>query len=127
MGRYLQVGRPSIKIKVQSLTTNSDSLKIRLIILLRIRGDRTIVGASGGRSSGVDAGWCAFAIFAIHARQGNGTGYLLARKLGLSLRHGEFGAACGTGFALWEIGKGAAVTIVARAEAAASCTRCIVK
>ena len=94
----VQVRRTGIKVQVQGLTANSDSLKIRLIILLRIGGHSAIIRAGSSGSSSVDTRWsgCAhFGILAINARQCDGTGYLLAWQLGCTLRDGEFGIACG--------------------------------
>ena len=96
-GEYVQVRRTSIKVQVQGLTANGDSLEIRLIVLFRIGGDSAIIRASSGRSSSVDARWSGcthFGVLAINARQRNGTGYLLAWKLGSTLGDGEFGISC---------------------------------
>ena len=97
MGEYAQVRRTSIKVQVQGLTANSDSLEIRLIVLFRIGGHSAIIRASSGRSSSVDDRWSGcthFGVLAINARQRNGTGYLLAWELGCTLRDGEFGISC---------------------------------
>ena len=93
----VQVRRTSIKVQVQGLTANVDSLKICLIILLRIGRHSAIIRASSGGSSSVDTRWSGcthFGVFAINARQCNRTGYLFAWQLGCTLRDGEFGIAC---------------------------------
>ena len=91
---YEQVRRSGIKVQVQGLTTNSDSLKICLIELFRIGRHSAIIRPRSGGSSSVDALWSGctqFGILAINARQCDGTGYLLAWQLGCTLRDGEFG------------------------------------
>ncbi len=106
MGKYAQVRRTRIKVQVQGLTANGDSLEIRLIVLFGIGGHSAIIGASSSRSSSVDARWSGcthFGVLAINACQCNGTGYLLAWELGCTLGDGEFGTPCGVACTL---GKG---------------------
>lgn len=93
----IQVGRSSVKIQVQGLTTNGDRLEISLIVLFRAGNDSSIIGARGLGSGCIDLGWCIRSnpgVLAVDARQGNRTGYLLALELGWTLRDSEFGGAC---------------------------------
>ena len=93
----IQVRGPSIKVQVQSLTTNSDRLEISLVILLRAGSDRSIIGSRSLGSGSVDYRRCIRTnpgVLAVDARQSNRTGYLLALKLGWTLRDSEFGGAC---------------------------------
>lgn len=93
----VQVRRTGIKVQVQGLTANGDSLEICLIELFGIGGHSAIIRASSGGSSSVDTRWSGctqVGVLSINARQCNRTGYLLAWQLGCTLRNGEFGIAC---------------------------------
>ena len=92
----VQIRRSSVKVQVQSLTPDGDGLEISLVVLLRAGNNGSIVGSRSFGSGGVDHGGCAgtnFGVLAVGARQGNGTGYLLALELRWALRDGEPGGA----------------------------------